>query len=493
MQFSIRQPLMALIVLVSFLLVAAAGAQQSNITTIYLPLVMAAGAPVSPTANLQVTTATYLGGAGNDSASAVDIAPDGSLVFAGNLPGHNPGGVTPVSLLGGGDGAVVRFNSSGTAVQSITRVGSSVSDMELDDNGRIVVCGNFGVAKLQPDGAGMIWSANPGAVSRCAVGRDGTTAVASNGAVFLFNAAGTQLATWRVAGTALFDIAVDSASSRVFATGYTQDDGAPCNELQIAYLRAYDYSGRQAWQSYGWNRSEAGGANLCADTRGERVAMGRDGKLYFAGSINGGTGASVFARDPQTIGTRLDGSRNVTTDNFNNAFNTGSIKMTWFGRYTPATGALELGSSLLTRLSNSRGNSLTPSGIAADSEGRVFLVGGAASAIQNRDNRQIAGRTVAAYGGFEAYTAVFSADFRQRIVWTPFTGPTEANGFHDSGAAAVAVRDGVALVGANLNNTNRARGDGKLPLGSFLTHQALQPSPASLTAPEAYMAVWPVR
>ena len=54
-----------------------------------------------------------------------------------------------------------------------------------------------------------------------------------------------------------------------------------------------------------WNK--AGPASRCAIgadgtvaalVSGAVVAIGQDGKLYFTGTSAGGTGASVFARDP---------------------------------------------------------------------------------------------------------------------------------------------------------------------------------------------------
>jgi hypothetical protein len=94
------------------------------------------------------------------------------------MPGHNPGGVTPVTLLGGGDGVVVRLDPSGQTVRSVTRLGSEVRDLAVADNGRILVCGDFGVALLNETAAALIWADDSlGQGYRCDQGSDGTVAV----------------------------------------------------------------------------------------------------------------------------------------------------------------------------------------------------------------------------------------------------------------------------------------------------------------------------
>lgn len=433
--------------------------------TIFLPLVQRAHVPTN---NLPVLAATYLGGAGADNLAAVDVAPNGEVVAGGVLPGVTLG-ATPTTLLGGGNGAVVRLSSDGRRVVSVTRIGATVTDLEVDAAGRIAVCGAFGVALLDGSAGAALWSATPGSVSRCAVGGNGTVAALVGNAVFVYGADGAILGNWTVGGNAHNDLAVDSGTQSVIVTGYTQTSA----DLQVAFVRSWGYNGGARWTSYGFSDAAVKAQNILADTRGERVAIGRDGKLYFAGSINGGTGASIFARDPKNVALRLGSDRNVQTDSYNTATNTGSIKMTWFGRYNPATGDLERGSSLLTRLSSGRGNSITPRAIAADESGNVLLAGDTACCLPSREARQIGGVAVGPYSGGEAYLAVLRSDFRERLVWTPFAGSSGAGG---SPAAGVAVRGGTAALGITLNN------------GSLITANAIQPTPGTL--PDGYIAVW---
>jgi fibronectin type 3 domain-containing protein len=468
-----RSTLLICLLMVAFVAMSGAAPRAAPVAA------LSPGAPggtlnqaLEPSNNLDVSTATYLGGAGEDKANAVDVAPDGTLVLGGVMPGHNPGGATPVELLGGGDGVVVRFNRAGTEVLSVTRLGSSINDLEIDDSGRIVVCGDFGVVLLNSTASEALWNANPGSGKRCAVGSDGTAAVLlDDGTISVYDSNGGALGTWEVSGSAQNDIALDAASSQVFVTGYNQVSG----NLQLPRLRAWNYNGELQWISYDFDSAPG----LGADTRGERIAMGRDGKLYMAGSINGGTGASVFSRDPRDINESL-GDRLVKTDNYNNPTNIGSVKMAWYGRFNPTSGELELAQSLLTRKEDGSGNSISIKAIAADESGRVFVAGSSSARLENRDARQVAGITVGGYEGSEPYFLAVQADFSQRIVWSPFAAPgTSAGG---SPASGVGVRDGVAAVGITLNpKDSGSRG--------LITHNALQDTQGSL--PDAYLAVWP--
>lgn len=461
----------------------------------FLPFISksAATAPANPTPtqtttlpgstnNLAVTTASYLGGSSADSVRALTIAPDGSLLVGGTFPGFSPAGISPVSLLGGGNGAIVRLNAAGRQILGLTRIGASVADMEQNAAGQLVVCGDFGVALLSADAASLRWNATPGDVARCSIGGDGTVAALVGKNVSVYSSTGAALGSWAVGGTTAYDLAVDALNSQVVAVGYTQVSG----NLQQPFMRGYSYAGAQKWKSYDWSAAQAGG--LGADTRAERVVLGADGKLYLAGSINGGTGVSTFSRDPKNVALAL-GSRAVNIDNYTQPTNIGSVKMAWFGRFNPADGALELSQSILTRLSSGKGNSIGVSAIAADAQGRVFIGGGAACCIKNRpgdstpQQLSVGGVTVGSYEGSEGYLLALSADLKTRLAWTVFAAPgTSAGG---SPIESLAVRDGKVALGATLNQNSGAT-------RRLITYQPLQAQPASTSTSEGYFVLWPV-
>lgn len=461
--------------LVPFLLLlvaAVAGvlpAHAQPLIKVYLPLVLG---PQGASDGIVPVAATYLGGAGTDALNAAAVAPDKSIVLAGKLPGHNPGGVTPVTLPGGSDGVVVRLAPDGSVVRSITRIGTVVYDMELDGSGRIVACGDAGVAALAPDGGTALWSATPGAATRCAAGSDGTAAVLVGSSVYVYDAAGALLKSWAISGT-VNDIAVAGAQSLVIATGFVQVSG----NLQHPFIRAWSYDGTLRWKSYDFPSPITG---LSADTRGERIAIGRDGKLYFAASINGGTGVSVVSRDPQDAAKDVR-DRTVKTDNYTDPTNIGSVKMAWFGRFNPTNGNLELAQSLLTRLSSGRGNSISIRALDADETGNLFIAGDAACCIQNRDRLQFAGQSLGNYESGEAHFLALSSDFQRRMVWTAFAASGNSAG--GSPANGVAVRAGVVALAATFNPQNGA-------IRALVTLSPLQGAPGGAGTTEGYAVFW---
>ena len=450
----------------------------TNNQTLYLPLIQT---PLSdqPNINLNVQAATYLGGAGADFAHGIDIAPDGSLVMVGVMPNHNPGGVTAVSLLGGGDGVIIRLAPDGQSVRSVTRIGNVVRDLTVANNGRILVCGDFGVALLNATADDLIWSDDTlGSSHRCDLGSDGTTAVlvkVSNGAdqVHVFADDGTTQATWSSSGSGQHwqDVAVAANEQAIILTGYTQKT----SNLQVPFIYATSYDGQtEKWTAYDFAASAVLDRNLGADSRGQLVVIGRDGLLYFAGTTDGGN--TVYGRNPQNINQSLPADTLIRYDAYNNPFQlSGSTKFTFYGRFNPATGQILQGQYLLTRLSNGNGNSISPNGMMADENGRLYLSGESYARMDNRDNRQIAAITVGPYSGGEPFLLIVSQDFQTRIIWTTFAG---SNGAGGSPAYGVSVRQGVAAVAIGLREGDR----------NLITHNALQPNRGNDR--DAYIATW---
>ncbi len=434
---------------------------------IYLPLIVR---QPSPSNNLNVHAATYLGGTGGDALNAVDVTPTKEVVLGGTMPGHNPGGVSPTPLLGGGDGVVVRLNKTGRSVLSVTRIGDIVNDLEINASGDLLVCGDFGVALLDATASSVSWSATPGTGERCALGDDGTAAVLVDDTLHTYGSGGSPHQSWTVTGDEHSDVAIAGAKGLVVATGYAQKT----TDLQVAFLRAWDYEGNAAWTSYDFSASAISGQGLGADTQGRRVALGRDGLLYFAGTSSGGTGSSIFSRDPKNVTQKLGSDRYITTDRYNNPYNVSNKTVTWYGRYDPADGTLEMGQPLLVRLSSGKGNSISPRSIMANESGYIFVAGETYASIENRDQRKVAGTPVGPYSEGEAFLLIVGPNLQQRFIWTPFSGPGESA--KKSPATGVSVRNGTAAIAITLNN------------GSLITHEALQPEHSTLS--EGYTAVW---
>jgi uncharacterized protein (TIGR03437 family) len=96
--------------------------------------------------------ATYLGGTGTDRASAIAIAPDGSVAVAGYTasPDFAPASGTPPQFVG--QTFVARIAADGSRVLSVGRVGGwaghDLGGMALDASGNVWVAGTSGVADL---------------------------------------------------------------------------------------------------------------------------------------------------------------------------------------------------------------------------------------------------------------------------------------------------------------------------------------------------------
>ncbi len=435
--------------------------------TLYLPVVIGVDDPL----NLPLQWATYMGGTATDDAlNVVDIAPDGTLLVGGRLA-ETPGGAPPATIEPGAtSGAVLHVAAADGQVLSLLRLGAVVNDLEAGADGRVTTCGDFGIAALATGTPRVLWHADAGDTSRCARGDDGTAAGLTGNTVTVYDAAGVTLGSWR-AGDNVRDVAVDSAAGLVFATGYTQK----ASDLKVPYLRAWTYDGQARWTAYDFDASALKAAGLTADAEGLRVAMGRDGWLYFAGNADGGN--AIFARDPQDVSRRLSATELIKTDAYNDPYNlSGAKALAWYGRFAPATGSIDRGQWLLTRLSSGKGNSIRIHGLTAMAGGCPVISGEAYASIERRSERRVAGITVGPYAGGEPFVLTLSPDWRTRTRWSPLTAPDATGGAGSSPASAIATRDGQVVLGLTLNN------------GALVTHSAQQVTPGTLA--EGYLAAW---
>lgn len=429
----------------------------------------------------EVCTATYLTGDGDDVVGGADIAPDGTVVYGGAI---HPGsfGLTPISLLAGGTAGVARLSSDGRKALGVSLLGGSVTDVAVSaGSGDIAVSGDFGVAVLDPAASAVLWKASPGAASRVAIAPDGTVVGLFGKTLHVFDAEGAELGTAAVTtNQAVNDVAIDGASKTVVATGYKQDDGAPCTQLQIPFIRAFGYDGAPKWRAYDWNKAEAGGVSDCADSRGYALAMGRDGKLYFAGESHGGN--TVFRHLPQDISANAPTEK---SDPYDDPYNlNGAAPIGFYARFDPATGAIEKGQFLCTRLSSGKGNAARPRAIAADEAGNIVVGGATACCIEGGPEKTVNGEpAMPSYAG-GGFVLVVSADFKQRLQWTAFNGPA---GGGAEGVSVAAASSAIVLLSRQAIDPQKNTSTAEIPL---LTFDALLPSPGG-GASDAWLGVMP--
>ena len=415
--------------------------------------------PQSPTNNLDISAATYLGGSEDDFTDAVDISLDGNFVIVGgSLKNTNLEG-KETEILGGGDGTIVRYDSQTNQAINTTRLPGRVLDLQVSNNGDLAVAYEGGIAVLNADATEVKWDKSLSDVSRIAISDNGKVGVVRDirggDRAYLFDSNGEELQEWNTnSNRQLNDIAVtDRDGGMVIATGYEQK----ASNLQVAFTQAWSYEGKNLWKNYDFDSQDIQKENLGADTRGKRVAIGRDGELYASYTVNGGTGASILYRDPNDLSQKLADDRKIETDRYNTPTNVGSIIMVWYGRYDLTNGDLIKGQSLLGRLDDGKGNSVNVQSISATKDGTVILTGDAASKIANRDEQTIEGQPVSDYTPYDGYIAVISPDLTQRLSWTPISD--------SNGGVVAAVRDGKL---AAVTTTDFA--------GNQITHNAIQDS-----------------
>ncbi|MEO1433302.1 MAG: hypothetical protein AAFV71_30390, partial [Cyanobacteria bacterium J06633_8] len=416
--------------------------------------------PQSPTNNLDISAATYLGGEEDDSTNAVDISLDGKFVFVGGSVKNANLGAEKTELLGGGDGTIIRYDSQTNQAVATTHLPGKVIDLEVSNNGDIAVAYEGGIAVLNADATEVKWSQSLSRVMRIAISDTGKVGVLQDSPgpdrAYLYDSDGERLKDWHTGKTRrqFSDIAVtDQNGGMVITTGYEQKTSI----LQVAFTQAWSYEGEDVWKNYDFDDEDIYAENLMADTRGQRVAIGRDGQLYSSYYVNGGTGFSIFYRDPFNLSEEVTDDRKIETDEYNTPTNVNSIKMSWYGRYNLENGDLIKGQSLLGRRDDGKGNSVDISSIMGTEDGTLIIAGSAAGKIANRDQQTIEGQKVSDYVSFDGYIATISPDFQERLSWTPIS---------DSGGGVVAsFRNGTT---AAVTTTNFE--------GSQITHNAIQDS-----------------
>jgi hypothetical protein len=447
---------------------------------------------VSPAANahsLTVNSASFVGLGLGDRASGVAIAPDCSIIlgvtlsdvtsFADTSNITNPLATTNT----GTSGSILQLSADGAQLLKRAKIGTAINDIAVNPtNGDIAIAADIGVIVLASDLATVRWSDLTQVAARVDIASDGVVvalrggtqaqAVGDNGAAktyTIYNANGAQRFATTSGYTQVQDIAVDATTQRVFMTGFAQRDGSRCSELQVAWLKAFNYDGAEQWVNYDYATGVADANSDCADTRGRRVAVGEDGMVYFAGTSAGGNAIFRWLPSTRKSGVSLNqlgiSANNMKPggDNYVDPFNTKSNHITYVARFEPRTGQHLVGFFLLSRLgqatdTNPAGNTIEPRAIAGDKDGRFYVGGYSAYQIKNRPDVNLNGNVMAAYAGSDAWVLVTSPDTTQRETWIAFNngGKATVRGIVASrGAAAIAayVEQGAMFTSANALQT----------------------------------------
>ena len=404
--------------------------------------VTAPSAGMVSASKLDTQTASYFGTGITDTVTSVEIAADCSVLVAGRI-GALDGVTAPQPLVQGvtsSTGVLAELIYDGRFVRRQRSFGTIINDLSTNANDDLLIGGDAGLVRLSANLHSVLWSKTTlGAASRVALGNDGTAAALFGKTLRIFDAQGNELANRVFGDSEVNDVAIDA--SGVYVTGFAQRDGGPCSQLQVAWVRSYTRTGVERWNAWDWTHAEAAAtSSSCADSRGLRIAIGRDGGLYFAGESAGGN--TIYRYQSKAL---TEAAPNVRTDAYNDAYNTASNHITYIAKLDPADGRVQKGQLLLARLPDTKGNTIRPRAITADEQGRVYVAGVSACCTQHRSALTLNGAALAAYAGGDPFVLVLSADLRTRHLW--FSAANGGNGE----ALGVAASRGMAALGSRAN------------------------------------------
>ena len=322
----------------------------------------------APAAGQEVVISTYIGADQGDVVTGVGVQPDGTLVVGGTNGGQRLLLKTDLhTWVHGGRGYVMRISPGDGKILSSMRFDGSVCDVDVGPGGEIYATGSFGAAKMARGGA-LLWANKARDDNgRIAPGPAGSAVQLAGAMVSIIGGNGKVIKRFGLRGDHLEDIACDVQTGLIYVTGY--DDYRPPGSdeiLAIPFVHAYDGRGKIIWIAYDWKGALLQEMGLAIDCRAYRVVMGADGKLYMIGECVPGT--TVFTYNSKSLKERVT---LVVGDEYQK--NDGNGYVTFIARLDPRTGNSETGTFL--RACGGQSNECRARGIAADRDGKVYVVG----------------------------------------------------------------------------------------------------------------------
>jgi hypothetical protein len=167
--------------------------------------------------------------------------------------------------------------------------------------------------------------------------------------------------------------------------------------IHMPWMVAYTYQGEKKWSDYNFSAEASYAENTFADSRVQRLTIGRDGFLYLGGYIHGGD--YVWRHDPHDVKQRV--KVEAAYDSYSSASNMGrGIDQAYFAKFDPETGKILQGQVLLTRVQADGGGKpaqIQIKGLQADEQGNLHLTGYCEKYIKNRDQQTVNGIPVGEY------------------------------------------------------------------------------------------------
>jgi hypothetical protein len=446
-------------------------------------------------ANAITTSAvSNFSGTGEDKIFATAIHPIGKRVMiGGQLTQTQNFGLTPVVIGEGTTGMVGILDNTGQTLIKIIRISTIVDEIEVMPNGQVAVLAANSLTIFDENIETILWSkvlpnSNPLSTSddygrKISVSKDNKIVVLNAKKFTIYDTTGLELGTSQTfTDTWLSDVEIDSDNGSVYISGFNQSTNGPCAQIQLAFVRAYNYTGNFKWKAYGWSHAEAGNnsqgvpnntANNCADSRAIRLKVSpKDGSLFLIGRSDGGN--SVFRWDSHQLWKDI---LNVSMDYSNNASGLSSGSAMYIIKMNPVNGDALVNQVHTARLSNPKGNTMKGYDIDIDNDGEIFVTGAAAYQIQDRTLQTVDGQAIGIYSGADGYVMQVSEDFTKKRFLTAFSGsncPNESN--------SIAVYNGSIVAGGFFNQKVSNVCDG------MMYHNAIQNGFQGGT--DAYFAVF---
>jgi hypothetical protein len=413
----------------------------------------------------KIKTSTYLGGVSNDFVGGIEYTKDGFLLAGINT--DNNFGLTPKVLDGGGNGAILKLDSTGTKVLGVTRVAEWIDDLKIDPNsGRVAVATNDGIKVLSSSlttisfqdqintaGSGYTSSPQKEVVTngrKVSFGQNGNVAFLSNKQFRVYDTAGKQTLSSQIGNTTVNTILLDTVNESIYLGGMRQYTKGACKQYKSPYIRAFGYNATEKYNLYSWTIAQVySPSNYCADTEIMSLSRGRDGGIYMVAKSDGGN--SVLTRNPKDLTKSCDcmiqASESPSVPHpFTSSQNAGGAPTNSFiFKYTATPTMLTpvKGQTVVARKSDGKTNSYFINDVKADADGTVAYIATSAASFAHRnlqritiENSDVTNQPLGIYSGGDANLVIMDSTWKERKTGTAVT----KNG--GNAGLRVAIKDG---------------------------------------------------
>lgn len=349
----------------------------------------------------------------------------GALVVGGAFDSVLPGFEASDTRTGSGPGGLALLPDAGVSKGHHVWLEGPVVALEADPSNARLIVATSEVLSLRDDLQGVHFTHSHSATPlRLDVAPAGEIAVLYDDAsISVLSPSGDLTGTFvvqnpatQIAEPLVNDLALSSDGQTVFVVGAHDDPSGGCAG-RVPFLRAYDLSGTILAKAYDFDSVD----DNCASSIGLRVTRGPEGKIYYAGENQGGN--TVHLLDPRDLSSPAP---LVSYDPFSQGYGKAIERYGFVARFEPADLAIELGQLILPRDEADEGGEFLIEEVRVGNAGTVAILARATCCSAERDQLQIAGQRVGAYGEAELSLLLLSSDFLRRLTWATPTMTSSA-------------------------------------------------------------------